>query len=334
MKKRILGMVLAATMVMSLAACSGNKNTQETTSAQSGETAAASEEKAETGGKKVAVLFAGNNAYFAASKEGCQKAADEYGLDVTFFDGNWDAATQLNQMEDCITTGYDIIAIAATDAMGILPGIENAKEAGIPVVAFTNAVGENGWADGLVSFVGQDEEATGALCADMAEKLLDGKSGKVVCLEGVAGTFCQIHRTAGFEKEIEGKDMELVYTQACDWSKETALSTIEDLIASGLDFNVVFCQDDGMAAGAGQALKEAGKKDDVYVIGIGGSKDGMQAMRDGLIDGDTFMSAVEEGQMAVEVCAKYLNGEKIEEKTVITQVEVTLDNIDEFTPEW
>ena len=74
---------------------------------------------------------------------------------------------------------------------------------------------------------------------------------------------------------------------------------MEDLIQKKMEFNVVICQDDNSATGAGQALKEAGMKEEVKVIGLGGSKDGLQAVKDGVIDGTTYMSAVEEGHLAI-----------------------------------
>ena len=79
---------------------------------------------------------------------------------------------------------------------------------------------------------------------------------------------------------------------------------------------------------------DAGLKDKVYVVGLGGSIDGMKAMEEGLIDGNTFMSAKEEGFMAIEACYKHLNGEELGIRTVLTQVEVNKENMSEFTPEW
>lgn len=108
---------------------------------------------------------------------------------------------------------------------------------------------------------------------------------------------------------------------------------MEDLIQKNMDFNIVICQDDNSATGAGQALIEAGLKDKVKVVGLG-SKDGLKAISDGVIDGTTYMSAVEEGRVAIETAVKYLKGEKVEPVTEIKQVEVNKDNASEFKGEW
>ncbi len=67
---------------------------------------------------------------------------------------------------------------------------------------------------------------------------------------------------------------------------------------------------------------------------MGGSKDGLKAITDGLIDGTTYMSAVKEGGLVIEKASKFLKGEKIEPVTQIKQVEVNKDNISEFKGEW
>lgn len=67
---------------------------------------------------------------------------------------------------------------------------------------------------------------------------------------------------------------------------------------------------------------------------MGGSKDGLKAVTDELIDGTTYMSAVEEGALVIEKASNFLKGEKVEPVTQIKQVEVNKDNISDFKGEW
>ena len=98
--------------------------------------------------------------------------------------------------------------------------------------------------------------------------------------------------------------------------------------------NIIITQDDNSAVVAGMALKEANLKDKVFVLGLGGSKEGLNAVKAGVIDGTTYMSAVEEGSKAIETAAKTLKGEKVSPVTQITQVEVNKSNVDTFKGEW
>lgn len=136
------------------------------------------------------------------------------------------------------------------------------------------------------------------------------------------------------EEALKGSKLEIVYKQTSNWEKEQALKITEDLIQKKTKFDVIICQDDNSATGAGQALIDAGMKDQVKVIGLGGSKDGLKAVQDGIIDGTTYMSAVEEGSLVIQMAAKHLAGEKVDPVTQIKQVEVNKDNVKDFNGEW
>ena len=353
--KRAVAVGMACVMAAGLAGCTGSANATkapETTAApateapnteeaktegeSSGEETKAAETTGEKKDYKIAVLLPGPTGYFVATKEGVDAAAAEYGVTIEYADAQWDASKQLAQAEDFMVKGVDLIALCCVDSGSGEKIVKSAKESDIPVLAFTNAIGseETGEYAGLVSYVGQNEVNTGAVTGEIAKNLLGGDGGKAILIEGVPGTTPQINRKKGLEQALEGSNIEIIYNQTSNWEKEQALKIVEDLIQKKMEFNVVICQDDNSATGAGQALKEAGMKEDVKVIGLGGSKDGLQAVKDGVIDGTTYMSAVEEGHLAIETSVKYLNGEKVEPVTEIRQVEVNKDNVDTFKGEW
>ncbi len=353
--KRAVAVGMACVMAAGLAGCTGSANATkapETTAApateapkteeaktegeSSGEEAKAAETTGEKKDYKIAVLLPGPTGYFVATKEGVDAAAAEYGVTIEYADAQWDASKQLAQAEDFMVKGVDLIALCCVDSGSGEKIVKSAQESDIPVLAFTNAIGseETGEYAGLVSYVGQNEVNTGAVTGEIAKNLLGGDGGKAILIEGVPGTTPQINRKKGLEQALEGSNIEIIYNQTSNWEKEQALKIVEDLIQKKMEFNVVICQDDNSATGAVQALKEAGMKEDVKVIGLGGSKDGLQAVKDGVIDGTTYMSAVEEGHLAIETSVKYLNGEKVEPVTEIRQVEVNRDNVDTFKGEW
>lgn len=112
------------------------------------------------------------------------------------------------------------------------------------------------------------------------------------------------------------------------------MKIVEDLIQKNQKMDIIITQDDNSAMGAGMALQEAGLKDKIYVIGLGGSKEGLAAIKDGLIDGTTYMSAVEEGAKTIEAAGKLLKGEKLDPVTPMIQVEVNKENVNNFKGEW
>ncbi|EQG58050.1 sugar ABC transporter substrate-binding protein [Clostridioides difficile] len=267
-------------------------------------------DKEKNGEKKIAVLLPGSTGYFVATKQGIDAKSKELGVSVEYADAQWDASKQLSQAEDFMAKGVDMIALCGVDSAVSERIVKAANDSDVPIVAFTNSIGSNptGEFKGLVTYIGQNEEETGALTGKIAKNLLGETGGKAVLIEGVPGTTPQVLRKKGLEKELKDSNIEIVYNQTSNWEKEQALKVTEDLIQKKTDFNVIICQDDNSATGAGQALKDAGLKDKVKVIGLGGSKDGLKAITDGLIDGTTYMSAVEEGGLVIE---KALNSLKV-----------------------
>lgn len=331
--KKVLALGLATVMAAGITACSAPAKEETAAATKAAETQAAGEVKDEY---KIAVLLPGPTGYFVATKEGIDAAAKENNVKIEYADAQWDASKQLAQAEDFIVKGVDLIAICSVDSGSGEKIVKSANESNIPILAFTNAIGgeESGQYDGLVSYVGQNEVNTGAVTGELAKQLLGKDGGKAILIEGVPGTTPQINRKKGLERALEGSNIEVIFNQTSNWEKEQALKIVEDMIQKKTEFNIVICQDDNSATGAGQALKEAGLKDTVKVIGLGGSIDGLQAVKDGLIDGTTYMSAVEEGHVAIETAVKFLKGETVEPVTEIKQVEVNKDNVDTFKGEW
>lgn len=331
--KKAAALLMAFTMAAGLAGCSKpaeETKAPETTAAVSAEADVAKDSF------KIAVLLPGPTGYFVATKEGIDGAAKENNVTIEYADAQWDASKQLSQAEDFMVKGVDLIALCSVDSGAGEKIVKSAAESNIPVLAFTNAIGTNetGEYEGLVSYVGQNEVNTGAVTGEVAKNLLGEAGGSAILIEGVPGTTPQINRKKGLEQSLEGSNVKIIYNQTSNWEKEQALKIVEDLIQKKTEFNIVICQDDNSATGAGQALQEAGLKDKIKVVGLGGSKDGLAAVKNGVIDGTTYMSAVEEGRVAIETAVKFLKGETVEPVTEIKQVEVNKENADSFKGEW
>ena len=286
--------------------------------------------------KVIGVSLPGPVGYFIAVREGMDKQAIEERVKLEYADANWDPIKQLSQIEDFVAKKVDLIAVAAADSEAIKGAIAIAQDAGISVIAFTNSIGtdEDGRYPGIVTYVGQNEVKTGALTGKIARNLLKKNDAKVVLIEGVPGTPPQRNRKRGLVEELKDTNYEIVFNQTSRWEKERAMKIVEDLIQKNQEMDIIITQDDNSAIGAGMALQEAGVKDKIFVIGLGGSKEGLAAIKAGLIDGTTYMSAVEEGAVTIKMASKALKGEKVEEVTPMIQVEVNKDNVNNFKGEW
>jgi len=286
--------------------------------------------------KEVAVLLPGTVEFFSVMRRGIDKAAEDYNLNITYADAEWDAGKQLSQVENFVVKKVDAIMLCAADNMALIPAVKLCNDANIPLISFTNCLGKDteGKFPGVVSFIGRSEVGAGIIQGKMAEELLGDRVANIVLIEGNPGTTCQRMREEGFLKvAAKHPNWTIVEKRPIEgWTKEGSLAFMEAFLQSGRKVDLVSCQWWSGAIAAAMALEEAGVTG-VYVTGLEYAKELVPYIKDGVVTASTYFSVVEEGYKAVEVTGKYLNGEEVPKFVEIKHIIVTKDNVDEFVPE-
>lgn len=200
-------------------------------------------------------------------------------VDLTVFDGRYDALVQQDQFETMITQGFDAIVFAPMDVEAGATAVQLAVDAGIPVVGSNARVNS----DQLTAYVGSDDVEAGYL---EAKAVLDkmGCQGDVVIIEGPIGQSGEIQRGEGNEKALaECPDVSVLERQTANWSRAEAQSLMENwLTAHGSDIKGVIAQNDEMALGAIEAIKAAGLDvSDFAIAGVDGVTDALNAVKQG-----------------------------------------------------
>jgi len=231
---------------------------------------------------KIGAAVYGLNAEFmqiwAAALE--QHPAVTEGLvDVTIFDGRYDALVQQEQFETMITQGYDAIIFVPIDIEAGAAAVQAASDAGIPVFGSNTRVNS----DLLNSYVGSNDVQSGYM---EAKYVLDkiGCDGNVVIIEGPIGQSAQIQRLEGNQKALaECPNVSVVEQQTANWSRAEAQTLMENwLTAHPDDIAGVIGQNDEMALGAIEAIKAAGLNvTDFAIAGIDGVTDALLAVKAG-----------------------------------------------------
>lgn len=215
---------------------------------------------------------------------------------------------QVRQVEDAIQKGVDAIAIAPIDSEGIIPAIEKANAAGIPVIT-TNSKSSGG---DLETFIGVDNYEAAKTLAEYMMKELDGK-GNVVIIEGNPAGQTSQDRVAGFTEVIEQyPDVNLLVSQPGMFQRAEAMAIMENLIQANPDIDAVMALNDEMALGALQALQDAGITD-VKVTGFDGAKEGLEAIVRGALFASMNQAPFDQGGVAVRAAVDVLNGKKIDD---------------------
>jgi putative xylitol transport system substrate-binding protein len=231
-----------------------------------------------------------------------QHPAVQQGLvEVTVFDGRYDALVQQEQFETMITRGFDAIIFVPIDIDAGAAAVEAASEAGIPVVGSNTRVNS----DLLTSYVGSDDVRSGYM---EAKNVLDkiGCAGEVVIIEGPIGQSAQISRLEGNMLALaECPDVTVLEQQTANWSRAEAQTLMENwLTAHPGEIDGVIGQNDEMALGAIEAIKAAGLDvSDFAIAGIDGITDALLAVKRGEME-SILQDARAQAQGALDVAIK------------------------------
>jgi len=263
------------------------------------------EETTEVEGTIGLVVSTLNNPFFVTLKEGAQAKADELGMTLVVLDSQNDPAKELANVEDLLTQEVSVILINPTDSDAVVNAIKMANEKNIPVITLDRGAA----AGDVVTHIASDNIAGGIMAGDYIVELLGG-SGKVVELEGIAGTSAARDRGQGFNTAIDASDIEVVARQVADFDRTKGLSVMENILQAQSEIDAVFAHNDEMALGALKAIEAAGL--DIIVVGFDATDDAVIAVEAGEMAATVAQQPALIGSLGVESAAKILQGETLE----------------------
>ncbi len=299
MKKKVVSVMLAMTMVASLAmGCGSSSNTTTTTdnattdnattdNATTGDAtteaeniadAAADTANGDLADKKVGVcIYQFSDNFMTLFRGELENYLVEKGFskeNITIVDGANDQATQTNQIQNFITQGVDVLIINPVNSSSAETITDMVVAADIPLVYINREPDESEeqrWADNNwnVTYVGCDARQSGTyqgeLIADIGLDTLDmNGNGKIdyIMIEGDPENVDAQYRTEYSVKALEdaGLDVNCLDDQVGNWDQATAQQLVANSLSQhGNDVEVVFCNNDAMALGALQAIESAGR---------------------------------------------------------------------------
>lgn len=247
--------------------------------------------------------------FWQAVKTGADRAAEEYGAVVTFEgpDNETMVDRQIDMLAAALARNPDAIAFAALDSQAAIPLLRQAKEAGIPVIAFDSGVDS----DIPVTTATTDNVAAAALAADKMAELLGG-SGKVAVVAHDQTSRTGIDRRDGFLERIaaEYPDIEVVTVQygAGDHLQSTELT--KSILTANPDLDGIFGTNEGSAVGVVNGVRESGREG-LVVIGYDSGAQQKQAIRDGLMAGAITQNPIGIGYESVRAAIAAIKGEDV-----------------------
>ncbi|MGL6066865.1 MAG: ribose ABC transporter substrate-binding protein RbsB [Cetobacterium sp.] len=253
------------------------------------------------------VISTQDNPFFVTLKEGAVSKAKEMGHEIVVLDSQNDPSKELGNVEDLLVNKIDVLLINPTDSDAVVSAVKAANRKKIPVITLDRA--SNG--GNIVTHIASDNVAGGELAGNFILEKLDGKSNKVVELEGIPGTTAARDRGDGFNKAINGK-LNIVSKQAADFDRTKGLNVMENILQAQSEINAVFAHNDEMALGAFKAIEASGRKD-VIIVGFDATEDAVKAVKDGKIAATVAQKPAEIGSEGVKAADKIIKKESIPE---------------------
>jgi ABC-type sugar transport system substrate-binding protein len=277
MKKNILaGMAVLGAVALIATGCAGAVNNNAGDGGDSGDDGPVSVGFAQTGSE---------SGWRSANTESMKTAfSEENGFDLTFNAADNDPAAQIAAVRSFINQGVDAIVIAPIVEDGWDDVLQEAADAGIPVILEDRTVTSSD--DLFASWVGLDFHKEGVTAGEWAAENYGDTATKMVVLEGTTGSAPANERAKGFDEAIEGTSIEKIDSQTGEFTRAKGKEVMEAFLKSQPKIDVLYAHNDDMALGAIEAIEAAGgvPGEDIKIISIDAVKDGMQALVDGKIN--------------------------------------------------
>ena len=301
--KKIIGLLLAVTMMFALGGC--NAITIDGEGELSGENSGSG-----AVGFSVSTL---NNPFFVSLSEGAKAEAEKQGVKLVVVDAGDDAAKQTNDIEDLISRNVSVLIVNPVDSDAVAPAVQNAVSKGIKVISVDRVV--NGVE--VDCQIASDNAAGAKMATEYLIELI-GEGAKAAELEGVPGASATIDRGAGFH-EAADKNLDVVASQTANFNRAEGMNVMENILQSCPEVKGVFAHNDEMALGAVEAVLASGK--DIKIVGFDATDDAVAAVKSGKMAATVAQKPELMGETAVQTAMKLINGETVE-KSLPVEVEL------------
>lgn len=266
------------------------------------------------------------NPFWGAVAKGATDKGEELGIDVVAVGppgGETDVAGQIALIEDQIAKGVTGIAISPADSAAVVPALKQARARGIAIVFVDKKADMEG------TYIGTDNVPAATVGAQhICDNVPEGSA--VAILQGIMTGSTGQARAKGAKDGLTACNMNIVSEQNADWDTARAQAIIENALTANPDLKAIFSSNDGMALGAVEAVRNAGKLDDVFIVGFDGNPSAAKAILAGDMEATVAQRPYNMGQLSIENLLKLTSGESISDNIDTGALLVTSENAADF----
>jgi len=261
-----------------------------------------------------------DNPFFKVIGDHISAKGEQQGYDVIVVSADKDVAKQSNQIKDFIVKKVSAIVLSPCDSKSIIPVIQEANAAAIPVFTVDIPCNEPGVK--IATQISTDNYGGGKEAGRAMIEALGEAGGEVAVLHFKQAESCLL-RVKGFRETIDAHNaaaaakIEIVAELESGGAKDQGYKAAEDALQAHPDLRGIFAINDPAALGARGALEKAGRTQQVLIVGFDGQPEGKQAIRDGKIYADPVQFPDKMGDEIVDCIIRHSKGETLPPQTLI-----------------
>lgn len=225
-----------------------------------------------------------------------------------------DNAEQIKDIRNFIKEGVDLLVVAPNEAAPITPVVEEAFDRGIPVIVFDRKI----LSDKYTAYIGADNYELGKAIGNYVANMLHGQ-GNVVEISGLTGSTPAMDRHQGFVSAISPyPGIKLLAREDAGWLRSEAGQKMDTLLTHFPQIDVVYAQNDRMAAGAYAVVRQKGRAGEMRFIGtdaLSGEGYGVEQVLKGELDA-TFIYPTG-GDRVIQIAMDILNKRDFPRETIL-----------------
>jgi len=264
--------------------------------------------------------------YWQNMRLGAIDEGKKLGAEVIIMNAKEDPVLQIQQIQELIGRQVDLACVVPMKKEPLVAGIRALNEAGIPVIIVNREVAEG---CDYLCYTGTDTYAGAVTSAEILMKAIGGEGG-IAELHQHKGTGPQLLRSQALHDVMKKyPKVKLLASVPHDGDRGKAIKETQVLLQKFPRLKGIYAHGDNFAIAAADACIAAGRKD-VAIVGMGGSQEAIEAIKEGKITGTSYQQPEEEGRSAIRLAIKHLNGEKLRPRYLIPCPAITRENADQF----
>ena len=266
-----------------------------------------------------------NNPFYSVIDEELRLMIESRGDILLTRDPALDQDKQNDQIHELLAGGIDLLVINPVDFQQIRPALEEARDAGVPVVIVDSQVSDPAL---VACTIASDNYGAGVLCAEHLIRTRD--SARIALLEHPTAQSA-LDRIQGFCDTIaDYPQYQIAGRASSDGQLELAMPALDSLLDADPDIDVVMALNDPTALGAMAALEERQLLDRTLVYGVDGAPEAKNMIFEGVMTATVAQSPIQIGQTTAKVIYQILSGEDYESEIIVPVELITAENVGQF----